>query len=268
MKKVLFLVLSCFSGWVEASDIREQYDPLNTARAYSKGDYDETYFLIRRCLEKYFADWPVEKMSKARVLDYGCGTGRSSRLLNSFGFDHVLGIDPSSSMVELARKSDSSGEFAVISSDFDWNGLEGKFDVISSSLVLPVLSTKEEIVLYLQNAHSALKDNGIVVIVACSIEAFDPKCAWLSWDQDFPENYSATNGDTVAFHLKKADLLLHDSLWTREFLEKIFEDQSFKIEHLFKPLGHTDDPFFWQSELSVAPFDIYILRKCAYSEGS
>lgn len=127
---------------------------------------------------------------------------------------------------------------------------------------------KEEMVLYLQNAHSALKDNGIVVIVACSIEAFDPKCTWLSWDQDFPENYSAMNGDTVAFHLKKADLLLHDSLWTPEFLEKTFVDQSFRIEHLFKPLGRPDDPFLWESELTVAPFDIYILRKCACSEGS
>lgn len=267
MKKVLFLLsaLSCFAGedqllQIEASELID--DPYrNKAVAYAKRDYDETYFLIRRCLGEYFANWSSGETRESQVLDYGCGTGSSTRLLKSFGFEHVLGIDPSIPMIELARRSDPEDAFEILLPEFDWNPLKEKFDVVSSSFVLPVLSTQEEVSSYLQKAYFALKDDGLLIVVTAASEAFDPKYDWLSWEQDFPENDSAVNGGPVTVRLKKGDLLLHDTLWSPEFLQKIFQDHSFKIESLFRPLGDSDDPFPWRSELAVSPFAIYILRK-------
>lgn len=243
MKWLLFLTLSVFCFADSYSD---------KAEGYSKRDYDETYSLISRCLGNYFSG---KKVDESTVLDLGCGTGSSTRLLKSFGFGHVLGIDPSAPMIDAAKNLDPEGHY---STDFDW---KGKFDFVSSSFVLPVLTTEEDISSHLKMAYSALKEGGFFIIVTAASEAFHPKHSYLSWEQDFPENYTAVNGDSVRVRLKKGDLLLEDTLWTAEFLQKMFEDHSFEMVHLFKPLGQSDEPFAWNSELTTAPFDIYILRK-------
>jgi predicted TPR repeat methyltransferase len=53
-------------------------------------------------------DLPVilrEHVSGRRAVDFGCGTGRSTRLLRSFGFE-VVGVDVSASMIHQARQID------------------------------------------------------------------------------------------------------------------------------------------------------------------
>jgi hypothetical protein len=164
-------------------------------------------------------------------------------------------------MIELAKQSEPEGNFEVLLPEFDWSQFKGKFDVVLSSFVLPVLSTQEKISSYLRKAHFALKDDGLLVVVTAAVEAFDPRYTWLSWEQNFPENDSTANGGMVTVRLKKGDLLLHDTLWSSEFLQKIFQDNSFRTDYLFRPLGHPEDLFPWRSELVMAPFDIYILRK-------
>src|SRR3989344_9124259 len=37
------------------------------------------------------------------VLDFGCGTGRSSRILQDWGARHVIGVDRNPKMLEAAR---------------------------------------------------------------------------------------------------------------------------------------------------------------------
>lgn len=52
-------------------------------------------------------------VSGVRALDFGCGTGRSTRLLRSLGYDS-FGVDIAQSMVESATRLDPDGTYRLL----------------------------------------------------------------------------------------------------------------------------------------------------------
>ncbi len=80
-------------------------------------------------------------VSHKRVLDAGCGTGRSTSLLLNLGFtkEHIVATDISSNMLEIAQSSLPRVKF--IESDLlklDFN--DNSFDIILSNMVLHYLN--------------------------------------------------------------------------------------------------------------------------------
>lgn len=100
-----------------------------------------------------------------RALDFGCGPGRLTQALAA-RFGQVLGVDISSSMLELARKYNQHGEkcqFVHNTSDsLDW--LEhAAFDFGLSLMTfqhIPAASQRK----YLQGLLAALKPGGVLVV--------------------------------------------------------------------------------------------------------
>lgn len=80
------------------------YDDTERAEAYATLEFPGTYYLIYRDLPAIIA----ERVSGRKALDFGCGAGRSTRLLKKLGFD-ATGIDISSSMIHLAANADPGG---------------------------------------------------------------------------------------------------------------------------------------------------------------
>ena len=85
------------------------YDDVRRASAYATLEFPGTYYLAYRDLPNIIA----ENVTGRVALDFGCGTGRSTRFLKSLGFD-ALGIDISASMIALARKADGEGSYQLI----------------------------------------------------------------------------------------------------------------------------------------------------------
>ena len=81
-------------------DFRNVYNDAGYAAAYAALDWSGTYSLVRRDLPGILA----RHISGRRALDFGCGTGRSSRLLTACGFD-VVGVD----VAELNRTENLGG---------------------------------------------------------------------------------------------------------------------------------------------------------------
>src|SRR4051794_32320561 len=90
-------------------DFRNVYNEARYPEAYAALDWSGTYFLVRRDLP----DILERHIRGRRALDFGCGTGRSSRLLTVCRFD-VIGVDVSEPMVERARRADPQGRYSVI----------------------------------------------------------------------------------------------------------------------------------------------------------
>jgi 2-polyprenyl-6-hydroxyphenyl methylase/3-demethylubiquinone-9 3-methyltransferase len=66
--------------------------------------------------------------SARRILDFGCGRGAATRLLTQAGH-HVVGVDISEPVIELARASVPTATFAVIDSEKHLPFPDASFDV-------------------------------------------------------------------------------------------------------------------------------------------
>jgi SAM-dependent methyltransferase len=89
--------------------------------------------------ERFVADLTalVPTVSRARVLDFGCGVGRVTRALAGY-FDEAVGVDVAASMIDRACALDTDGRCSFVLNDArDLQCFEsGAFTVVYSRLVL------------------------------------------------------------------------------------------------------------------------------------
>ncbi len=86
------------------------YEDVNRANAYAALEFANTYYLAYRDLPAILSN----SVTGERALDFGCGTGRSTRFLEKLGF-HVTGVDISEPMLRIARATDPSGDYRLVS---------------------------------------------------------------------------------------------------------------------------------------------------------
>lgn len=62
------------------------------------------YYSIVDSRDKFVANWFIRNAANKRVLDYGCGSGGSTRKIAEYGAAEVVGIDISEDSVAIAKK--------------------------------------------------------------------------------------------------------------------------------------------------------------------
>ena len=101
------------------------YEDEERARAYATLQFPGTYYLA-------FRDLPglIRRHNHAsRALDFGCGTGRSTRFLRNLRLN-VIGADVSQAMLDHARALDPCGEYHLIRNNIAGEFAPGSFDII------------------------------------------------------------------------------------------------------------------------------------------
>jgi SAM-dependent methyltransferase len=86
------------------------YEDGARAEAYATLEFRNTYHLAYRDIPAILAAHVYGHKS----LDFGCGTGRSTRFLRELGFE-VTGVDIAEDMIRRARQLDPSGDYRLIS---------------------------------------------------------------------------------------------------------------------------------------------------------
>lgn len=233
------------------------YDDQSRADAYSKLEFPGTYYLAYRDLPDIIG----EHATGGAALDFGCGTGRSTRFLRNLGFETV-GVDISGEMVARARELDDQGEYLVIGEgDLEQLGTR-KFDVVLSAFTFDNVPTQEQKVNCLQSLHQVLKDDGCIVILVSSPEIYVHE--WASFStEDFPDNLRAANGDTVRIIMLDVDdrRPVEDVLWTDQAYREVFDLAGLLPVAIYRPLGKETEPFAWVNETNIAPWTIYVLKR-------
>src|SRR5215469_8539175 len=113
------------------------YEDEERARAYATLEFPGTYYLA-------FRDLPAlirRHNHGSRALDFGCGTGRSSRFLRNLGLN-VTGADISQAMLDQARSLDPSGEYHLIRGNIADEFAPGSFDVILAAFTFDNMPTE------------------------------------------------------------------------------------------------------------------------------
>jgi ubiquinone/menaquinone biosynthesis C-methylase UbiE len=239
------------------SSFENSWDNQTRANSYAKLEFPNTYYLAYRDLPKIIA----KQVKGNKAVDFGCGTGRSTRFLKQFG-KNAIGIDIAKDMLQIAKEKDESGDYQLVSNgNYGHLGI-GQFDLVQSIFTfdnIPGWANRTNI---LKGLGSLLNDEGKMILLDSTPELYTNE--WASFStKDFPSNWTAKTGDIVF------DIMLdvedrrpvQDIFWTVPDYHKLFKKAGLFLDTTYKPLGYQDEPYHWVSELQIAPWIIFVLSK-------
>ena len=234
------------------------YDNPVRADSYASLEFANTYYLA-------FRDLPVlvrEQVTGAKALDFGCGTGRSTRSVRQLGFD-TIGIDIAPDMIVKARELDPDGDYRLTSPG-DFSGLPTRsFDFILSMFPFDNIAGFDVKLGLLRGLANLLKDSGKLINVVSAPEIYLHE--WASFTtKDFPENADAKSGDVVRIittdfpdRTPAVDILCTDECYC-----ELYRDAGLEVLAMHNPLATGTEPYTWVSETTISPWTLYVLQRC------
>jgi len=234
------------------------YEDASRASAYATLEFANTYYLAYRDLPAILA----KHVTGSRALDFGCGTGRSTRFLRKLGFN-VTGVDISEDMLRIARASDPGGDYRLVPGDKLSEFPVASFDLVLSAFTFDNIPGAAKVRIF-RDLRKLLTPNGVIVSVVSSPEIYTHE--WASFTtKDFPENAAARSGDVVRIivtdHQDRRPV--EDILWTNESYRGVYRQAGLEMVQMYEPLAKGDEPYPWVNETRIAPWVIYVLRRAA-----
>jgi len=233
------------------------YEDAERAAAYAKLEFPGTYYLAYRDLPAIIA----EHVKGIKALDFGCGTGRSTRFLHNLGYA-VIGVDIAQDMVELARQKDPGGQYLLVK-DGDLGSWQDKsFDLVLSVFTFDNIPTMQKKVALFIDLRNLLNKEGKIISLVSSPDIYMHE--WASFTtKDFPENKFATSGDKVKIIMTDVTdrRPVEDIVWSDEDYRKVYAQAGLTLLATYRPLARDDEPFPWINETKIAPWVVYVLKK-------
>lgn len=232
------------------------YQDAAHAEAYSKLEFANTYYLAYRDIPAIVKQHVIGNTA----VDFGCGTGRSTRFLRQLGFT-AIGIDISPEMIAKAHELDPDGDYRLVHGA-DFGDLPASsFDLVLSLFTFDNIPASDKLPLF-QSLKILLKDGGKLISVVSS-----PEIYWHEWasfsTRDYPENREAKPGDVVriittdfADARPAVDILCPDASY-----REIYAQAGLDVVAKYEPLATGNEPYQWVNETKVAPWVIYVLKK-------
>jgi len=235
-------------------DFNNSYQDEIRAKAYAKLEFHNTYYLAYRDLPNLI----IKHVRGDKAIDFGCGTGRSTRFLQKHGFD-TIGIDISKDMIKHAKTIDPKGKYYVIK-DGDFSRIKNSYDIILSAFTFDNIPNGNKTDLF-SKLRVLLKKEGIIVNLVSSPEMYTHE--WASFStKDFPENKNAKSGDIVPIITTdfEDERPCYDIFCSVEEYQKIYDESDLQITDKIKPLANGKEPYEWINETTIAPWTIYVLK--------
>lgn len=235
------------------------YDDAARADAYARLEFPNTYYLAYRDLPEIIA----RHVTGRRALDFGCGTGRSTRFARQLGFE-VTGVDIASEMIAKAKALDPTGDYRLIGPRGLIELPEAHYDLVLSVFPFDNIAGFDTKVRLFRDLGERLAPSGALINVVSSPEIYVHE--WASFStKDFPENRLARSGDLVK--IVNTDLSdrrpVEDILWTDSSYRGVYDQAGLTVVATYHPLGAPDERYAWVNETRIAPWTIYALTRTA-----
>lgn len=249
------------------------YEDATRAQAYATLEFKNTYHLAYRDIPAILG----KHVRGRKSLDFGCGTGRSTRFLRQLGFE-VTGVDIAKDMIRKARELDPSGDYRLIQSNNVQSNNVQRDDVAGDDLSAFQSATYDLILAaftfdniagknndnkrrILQDLGRLLNHEGKLVLIVSRPEIYTHE--WASFStKDFPDNQLAKSGDKVRIIVTDhADPRpVEDILWTDKSYREVFKEARLRLLGKYEPLARGDEQYSWVSEVEIAPWAVYVLE--------
>ncbi|HYW41056.1 MAG TPA: class I SAM-dependent methyltransferase [Terriglobales bacterium] len=232
------------------------YEDGARAEAYATLEFKNTYHLAYRDIPAILS----AHVHGRKSVDFGCGTGRSTRFLRQLGFE-VTGVDIAEDMIRKARELDPSGDYRLVPGDDLGSFPSGMYDLVLAAFTFDNIAGRDNKVRILLDLGRLLNREGKLVLIVSRPEIYTHE--WASFStRDFPENQMAKSGDKV--HIIVTDHSdsrpVEDILWTDEAYREVFEEARLQAIQKYEPLARGDEPYRWVRELQIAPWAVYVLK--------
>jgi SAM-dependent methyltransferase len=208
------------------------YQDARRAEAYATLEFGGTYHLAFRDLPALLAAYTTG----TRALDFGCGSGRSTRLLQRLGFE-TIGADIAPEMLAIARERDPAFPFDNI----------------------PTRALKHRI---LRDLRGLLAPGGVLVNLVSAPEIYLHEWASFSTRDFLGQNRAAACGDVV--RIVTTDIPdarpCDDILFPEADYRALHADAGFETLAVHKPLARGDEGYAWREERRIAPWHLHVLR--------
>lgn len=200
------------------------------------------------------------------MMDYGCGTGRSTRFIRDV-VPHgstLVGVDISSDMLQQALRFDPTGAYIKMEKEIPFPN--GAFDLVYSNFVLFELENRDEIVRVLTEVARTMKPGAYLIATTGAPPMYDRKNHWATLDPNFPQNDTLASGSVVrikALIPGGETITFDDYFWTEEDYAECFSKSGLSLVSCHHPLGKSEEriDWEWRDELQVSPYVTFVLRK-------
>ncbi|MFN8177524.1 MAG: class I SAM-dependent methyltransferase [bacterium] len=236
---------------------RNVYEDARRAEAYARLEFPGTYYLAYRDLPEILS----RHVKGKRALDFGCGTGRSTRFLKALGFDGV-GVDIAEEMLRLARERDPSGDYRLVREGGVRSlGLE-PFDLVTAIFTFDNVPTAERKIALFEELGDVLAKDGKIVSLVSAPEIYTHE--WASFTtKDYPENRKARTGDRVRIVMTDVEDArpVEDIVWEDDAYRDVYARARLRVLESCRPLARASEPYAWVSETKVSPWVIWVLAR-------
>lgn len=233
------------------------YGDEQRAKAYATLEFPGTYSLAFRDLPQIISS----HTKGTRALDFGCGTGRSTRFLKELGFE-TTGVDISETMLAEARSRDPHGDYRLVTNDGPTDLPNNSFDIVLSAFTFDNIPTMERKVTLFRQLGRVIKSTGRIINLVSSPEIYMHE--WASFStKDYPENRDAKPGDAVRIIMTDVGdrRPVEDIIWPDDAYRETYAQAGLHILESHRPLATGNEPIAWVNETKVAPWVIYVLGK-------
>jgi SAM-dependent methyltransferase len=234
------------------------YEDKLRAEAYAGLEFAGTYHLAYRDLPELIA----VHLRGTKAVDFGCGTGRSTRFLRKLGLDAV-GVDISEEMLQKAREIDPQGDYLLVRDGTLGGFRENNRDLIFAAFTFDNIPTKTRKIAIFRAMRDSLTENGRIVLIASA-----PEIYWHEWVSFSTRDFAAANrkakcGERVRIIITDIDdkRPVEDIVWPDSDYRNVFQEAGLELLEMRKPLARGDEPYAWVNETRIAPWVIYVLRR-------
>lgn len=184
-----------------------------------------------------------------RVLDYGCGTGKFTRILKDRGSD-VVGVDIAEKELAIARPKYPDISFFAIRDMAD--KVQKGFDFATLNFVISAIPSQETIVDIFKNIRDFLKPSGHLVMMNSNYEK-SPGRQFFTFA--IGEVTPKTGAPLKVYLGADRSLVIEDYFYSKEDYINMLKQAGFSVEKTLEPLAN-NLKYPWRDEVKYPPFMI------------
>lgn len=220
------------------------------AQMYSKLEVEKTSYAASysQALLK------MKSKSYQTVLDFGCGAGRSIKILKKASCNSIIGIDHNPYMLKLAKENHPDVIFYDSLDNLSRKNIQ--FELIFCAHVFIEFESKEKIQSICNKLYNLLCPNGKMIVITGNPDSFG--FDYISF-RHLVNSKNVHSGKRVSCLIKsEKPFKVHDYFWTVEDYTEIKKNSGFEIVSIETPLENGEN---WINETKIAPHILFELTK-------